>query len=59
MGELRGLQRSITASPAWQQASSVWVIVGDDGASGDNGVFALTSLSSGVLTVQCGYRLMG
>jgi hypothetical protein len=46
-GELHGLQRPTTASPAWQQASSVWIIVGNDGASGDDSVFALTPLSSG------------
>ena len=34
----------------------MWVIVGDDGASGDDRVFTLTSLSSGVLVVQCGDR---
>jgi hypothetical protein len=38
------------ASPAWQQASPVWIIVGNDGASSDDGVLALTSL---VVRVQC------
>jgi hypothetical protein len=32
----------------------VWVIVGDDGASGDDGVFALTSLVIRGLAVRCG-----
>jgi hypothetical protein len=32
----------------------VWVIVGDDGASGGDDVFALTSLVVRGLAVQCG-----
>jgi len=32
----------------------VWIIVGKDGASSDNGVSALTSLVVRGLTVQCG-----
>ena len=31
----------------------MWVIVGDDGASGYNNIFTLTSLSVGILAVQC------
>ena len=46
-GGLHGSQRPYAASLAWQQASSVWIIVGNDGASGDDGVFDLTSLTSG------------
>jgi hypothetical protein len=40
----------MVASPAWQQASPVWIIIGNDGASSDDGVLALTSL---VVRVQC------
>jgi hypothetical protein len=41
------------ASPAWQQASPVWIIVGNDGASSDDSVLALTSLVVRGLVVQC------
>jgi hypothetical protein len=44
---LHGLQRPTTASP-------VWIIVGNDGASGDDCVFALMSLVVWEVAVQCG-----
>jgi hypothetical protein len=58
-GGLRGLQRPMMTRPAWQQASSVWAIVGDDDTSGDDNVFTLTSMLSVFLAVQCRDRLVG
>jgi len=54
MGGLHGLQRPTAASPAWQQASPVWIIVGNNGVSGDDGVFGLTSLVVRGVAVQYG-----
>jgi hypothetical protein len=51
---LHCLQRFTTASLAWQHASLLWVIVGNDAASGDDDIFALTSLSPRDLAVHCG-----
>lgn len=38
----------MAASPAWQQVSSVWIIVGNDDVSGDEVIIALSPLSLGV-----------
>jgi hypothetical protein len=54
VGRLHSSQRPTAASPARQQASSMWTIVSSDSASGDDGFFALVSLVVLGLAVHCG-----